>query len=81
MTYWILDITKQMKAVDYNDRLAVSRDLNTRIGTHGLRHQSLNEAKAAAEYISKNPLVVQITVTRHQEVAEGVWRNGKKYKE
>lgn len=76
--HWILSVTKQMSAVDYDDRLKVSRELTAAIGKHKLRHASYREAAAAAVAISRSPLVVRVTVTQIHEQTEGVWRNGKK---
>jgi hypothetical protein len=78
---WVLNLTTQRAAVDYNGDLAVSRDLEHRINKVGVNHGSYENAAAAAEYISANPLVVSIEVTKRVTKVEGVWRNGRKYKE
>jgi hypothetical protein len=76
--HWRLAIEKQMGAVGYNDRLAMVGELRRRTDLYGVNHKTKKAAEVAAFYISKNPLVVKITVTKVQETSEGVWRYGVK---
>jgi hypothetical protein len=76
MVIYVLKITKNMGAVDYNDRLRVSRELETAILKYGKRHGSVRAAVQAAEEISRSPLVVDVRMTRVKEKVMGTWRGG-----
>lgn len=76
-----LNVTTQMRAVDYDDRLRVSRELSATIAKHKRTHTTARHAEAAAKEISKSPLVVHVTVRRVEETVVGVYRNGVKGKD